>query len=796
MESVSYKLKLKKENYYLIHWLLSDLRDINSEGIINRIKQFYWRSYELNECYKSELYDFCRYLGLGSMVLKAAKLNLEINKRVFSAECGRLSFGGNLGWSKSDSIRILKEAKENDLLKDVPLELINKFESEIKSDKKVLKLRKSIVWFPIVDPKTDMVMFDACYSNKNGVSSCYASANITTGNSNELALLIQEFIAKNYANHSICLQYIATGTITIKKVGIVENIIQKLKAALDFGIPDIFAPLENKEECDLCEDLTNHSNYSSIHWVSSIDEVKKCIHQQFNDLYSVKQDDNDPFALQTYLATLSGRQSIKDKDSLKSNNNSNSNTNSDTNINNNANRIKELESEFEKRISQIKKNIIDKDIKSAYLGYEELEKVCEKLLLKDDNRFFKTKYYKIKCLYYLFEDKELYTVKKFNSELEAFVSRFEKSKRIINPRLIHFFSLVCKHYINQLFRNLSANKSFNAIYNIFKRISNKDDQDCYELFNCWVDTISIYGFKIIHNGTVDKCIEHGELLFKVLPDYSDIKERLIKTLVEMCYFANDYKLSNKIESLLENPYLNNDDTFVKNIRKLLWKNNILDEVISKFRHETKSTLGNINQCINIIDDVFNKKNESINESQMEYYNQLKYNVKYLVSIMDFIGNKKPSGNDYIEITLNELIDDYIKNSRQPNIFQIKTLSENNDFTFPIVKNYFFIALNNLVNNSLEAYEENNIDENKREIELIIDYSERRLIIQDHAGGIKVKDRNKIFDPYYSTKNSDKTVTQSRGLGMTQIKNALALMNYSFGFASEQPSDGTAFYIQF
>ena len=57
-------------------------------------------------------------------------------------------------------------------------------------------------------------------------------------------------------------------------------------------------------------------------------------------------------------------------------------------------------------------------------------------------------------------------------------------------------------------------------------------------------------------------------------------------------------------------------------------------------------------------------------------------------------------------------------------------------------------------------------------------------------------KNKIFDPYYSTKNSDKTVTQSRGLGMTQIKNALALMNYYFGFASEQPSDGTAFYIQF
>ena len=786
MKSDSENIKLKKENNYLIRWMQTDLSDISEEGIINRIKQFFWRSYELNKCYKSELYDFCRYLGLGSMVLKAAKLGLEIDKRVFSAEHGRLSFGGNLGWSKKESLEIIKQAKGNGLLKKVPSELINKFLSEIKSDKKVLILRKSIVWFPIVDLNTDMVMFDACYSNKKGVSSCYASADITEGNSKQLALLIQEFIAKNYANRSICLQYIATGTITIKKIGRVENIIQKLKAALDFGIPDIFAPLENKGECDLCEDLTNHSNFSSIHWVSDIDEVKKYIHQQFNDLYSVKQD--DPFALQTYQAMLSGRQGIKDKDSLKSN----------TNINN-ANR--KLELEFEKRISQIKKNIIDKDIKSAYLGYEELEKDYDKLLLEDDDRFFKTKYNKIKCLYYLFEDKELYTVEKFNSELEAFVSRFEKSKRIINLRLIYFFSMVCKHYINQLFRNISAKESFYAIYNIFKRISNEDDQDSFELFNCWVDTISIYGFKVIHNGTVDKCIEHGELLFNVLPpENPEIKERLIKTLVEMGYFANDYKLSNKIESLLENPFLNNDDTFIKNIRELLGKNYILDEVVSKFRHETKSFLANINQCINSIDEVLLNKNESINQSQIQYHcDRLKSNVQYLVAIMDFISNKKPSGNDYIEIGLKELLDDYIKNNGRPNIFKIKTLSENNDFTFPIVKNYFFIALNNLVNNSLEAYEENNIDENKRQIEFIIDYSKRKLIIQDHAGGIKVKDikdRNKIFDPNYSTKNSDKTLTQSRGLGMAQIKNALALMNYSFDFATEQPSDGTAFCIQF
>ena len=93
-------------------------------------------------------------------------------------------------------------------------------------------------------------------------------------------------------------------------------------------------------------------------------------------------------------------------------------------------------------------------------------------------------------------------------------------------------------------------------------------------------------------------------------------------------------------------------------------------------------------------------------------------------------------------------------------------------------------------------EENNIAKNKQIIEFIIDDSQRRLIIQDHAGGIKVKDREKIFEPNFSTKNSDKTLTHSRGLGMKHIKLALDFQTFSFGFASEQPSDGTAFYIQF
>ena len=39
------------------------------------------------------------------------------------------------------------------------------FESKIRADKNILKLNKSIVWFPIVDLNTDMVMFDACYFN-------------------------------------------------------------------------------------------------------------------------------------------------------------------------------------------------------------------------------------------------------------------------------------------------------------------------------------------------------------------------------------------------------------------------------------------------------------------------------------------------------------------------------------------------------------------------------------------------------------------------------------------------------
>ncbi len=901
MQSESNNKSFKEDNNYFIQWMASDFEDINSN---DKIRQTLDRWKAKNPAYKnvgygkSDLLDYCRYLGLGSVVLKAAKLNLKISRAVFTAEHSRLSFDGNLGWSKNESLEILRKANDNGLLEDVPEFIINQFESKIRADKNIINLdNKSIVWFPIVDLKTDMVMFDACYYNKmkGKASSCYASAGVTNGNSNELALLIQEFISSRYCNKRIWRQYIATGTLISSedsfKVGKVDKIIPKLKAALDFGIIDIFAPLDNKEECDLCKVLYEHPHYRNIHWVDNIKEVTKLIHRQFDRVYFIKPDsiNNDEFARQIYQSTLSEENhklQITDN-SEKVNENKIQSTNTSKSISNDS-----IIVEYENRISKIKEYLANNDKKSAYLAYEELEKACKSLLEEDDNRFFKSKYYKIKCLYFLFKDKELYSVEKFSSELEAFVSRFEKSKRIVDLRLIDLFSLVCRHYVNKLFRNYKNGiESFNAIYDIYKRIVYEDDPNCMELCNCWVDILVFYRFRVINHGTVGNFIEHGNLLYDVLPDKSDIKERLVKLLIEMAYFANDSKLSNEVDLLLNSPSIKVKDTFVKNIREITEKNNILYEIVSQFRHETKSTLANINRCIKKIDEFSCNEDDNTYSGQIRSHcDILKSNVQDLVYIMDFISNRKPSGDDFVEISIKELIDDYIKNSGRPKIFKVRTLSKNNGLTFPIVKSYFFIALNNFIKNSLEAYKENKIAKNKQKIEFIIDYSSNRLIIQDHAGGIKVKDREKIFEHYFSTKTdmqpsesemeykteqeivslspspsasalsslsalssslsalsiltpfspvsrlltpfllptikvveqtalnsmdtvkkstitSTKTVkkpisrpshknAQSRGIGMTQIKKALSILKCSFGFAEEQPSDGTAFYIQF
>ncbi len=261
---------MDSENIFL-NWLgsssLLGINDKNKQIALDVLH--YWREKD------SFKHKNLMYWGIGSLVLKAATINQPVPQELFIAELARLSCNGNLGWSQKDAISLFQKAKENALFKNINSIIINRFEQELKKDRRNFPLKKRRVWFPIVDEQKKMVMLDACFwsHRKNRVCSCFEG--YSTGDSNSLALAMHEYLHETGFMPS--LEFIATGALDknsgqINKIG---NAVLKIKTALDAGKSYIFVSKANKIECENCPDIANHQDFKNmIFWVETWEEVK------------------------------------------------------------------------------------------------------------------------------------------------------------------------------------------------------------------------------------------------------------------------------------------------------------------------------------------------------------------------------------------------------------------------------------------------------------------------------------------------------------------------------------------
>ena len=85
---------------------------------------------------------------------------------------------------------------------------------------------------------------------------------------------------------------------------------------------------------------------------------------------------------------------------------------------------------------------------------------------------------------------------------------------------------------------------------------------------------------------------------------------------------------------------------------------------------------------------------------------------------------------------------------------------------------FAEAIKNILNNSIEAFIENKIDNRIITIKTEDINSHLRLKIEDNAGGIDEKILRKIFEPYFTTKHQ----SQGTGLGLTNTYKIIVEMH--------------------
>jgi len=217
----------------------------------------------------------------------------------------------------------------------------------------------------------------------------------------------------------------------------------------------------------------------------------------------------------------------------------------------------------------------------------------------------------------------------------------------------------------------------------------------------------------------------------------------------------------------------------------------MGEMISMIAHQWRQPLNNlflVNQLV-----VSKYKKGKLNDSSVEYF---KVNSKKQIDLMsktiddfrNFFKTEKAKEefvvNEMLQNTLDMIKDIYLSNDIE--------IDYHEDGVYVTVgyPNTLAQAILNVMNNAKDALLESDI-ENKK-IELRLSYSKNIIFIniQDNAGGIPESIIDKIFDPYFSTKQ-DKNGT---GLGLYMTKMIINEQGNSDISVKNIPSYGANFTI--
>ncbi|KAB7884228.1 hybrid sensor histidine kinase/response regulator [Poseidonibacter ostreae] len=216
----------------------------------------------------------------------------------------------------------------------------------------------------------------------------------------------------------------------------------------------------------------------------------------------------------------------------------------------------------------------------------------------------------------------------------------------------------------------------------------------------------------------------------------------------------------------------------------------LGEMIGLISHQLKQPLNILSLYC---DDIkFSYNFNELNDQQIkEFSENTKKQIHYMSdTIDDFLGFFNPDKSkeefailDAIEYSFS-LIESLVNNN---NVVITKNIDDN--FKLFGVKMEMSQVIVNILTNSIQAFNERNIEKRDITIECYSKDSKHYLVIGDNAGGIKESNLEKLFDPYFTTKS------EGTGVGLYMVK--LVVMNSFAGKLSlENSVDGVKFILEF
>ena len=189
----------------------------------------------------------------------------------------------------------------------------------------------------------------------------------------------------------------------------------------------------------------------------------------------------------------------------------------------------------------------------------------------------------------------------------------------------------------------------------------------------------------------------------------------------------------------------------------------LGEMLANIAHQWRQPLTELNLTL------FSLKKAALdaNEKELEsLYGESKELIQNMSNtIEDFSNFFKPDKQKQYFI-LRESIEEallILKRVLKKDMIQVKTSYE--DVRVLGITNEFTQVIVNLLKNARDAFVKNGVLIREITIEVYQKENRALIVVEDNAGGIKEKERYKIFEPYFTTKHT----SQGTGLGLFMSK---------------------------
>lgn len=218
----------------------------------------------------------------------------------------------------------------------------------------------------------------------------------------------------------------------------------------------------------------------------------------------------------------------------------------------------------------------------------------------------------------------------------------------------------------------------------------------------------------------------------------------------------------------------------------------MGEMIGSIAHQWRQPLNAINAAamkLNFSSHLNTLDNEEIQEKTKFIEQQ---SVKMSETISDFMNFFKPSTTkeDFLIISIYKKIFDFLEPQLKSKDIELKIVNAQETKIFGF-KNEFEHILLNLINNAKDAFKNYECENKKITINVTEGEKNTIITITDNAGGIPTSILNKIFNPYFTTKE------QGEGTGIGLYMTKVIIEKHFYGsIRAKNGEDGAIFILNF